>query len=136
MKTFLVRGVPASIQQDSWWMDGLIHCRPPNPPDTPSKTNRNRMLGDVLLWGVLPGVSLVAFAVAVLLSGAALPEIRKHAPGLYDDQSGPYTPYAADWREWGFRDWRTLRSLAALNATIPDPAAQPSTQGEQTSPTY
>ncbi len=121
MKTFLVRGVPASIQQDGWWMDGLIHCRPPNPPDTPSKANRNRMerplslvaliaLSDVLLWGVVPG--------------------------LCDDQSGPYAPYAADWREWGFRDWRTLRSLAALNAEIPEWAAQPSTQGEQTSPTY
>lgn len=70
------------------------------------------------------------------LSSAALPEIRKHAPGLCDDRRGPSAPYAADWREWGFRDWRTLRSLAALNAEIPEPTAQRSTQGEQTSPTY
>jgi len=48
------------------------------------------------------------------LGPAALPEIRRHAPDLCDHHFGPYTPYIADWREWGFRDWRVLRSLAAL----------------------
>jgi hypothetical protein len=50
------------------------------------------------------------------LGPAALPEIRRHAPDLCDYYRGPYAPYVTDWREWGFRDWRVLRSLAVLNA--------------------
>ena len=51
------------------------------------------------------------------LSPAALPEIRKHAPALCDYHRDMRAPLAGDWREWGFRDWRVLRSLATLNAT-------------------
>lgn len=54
------------------------------------------------------------------LGSAALPEIRRHAPDLCDAYYGPYVPLIANWREWGFRDWRVLRSLAALNATPAD----------------
>ncbi len=51
------------------------------------------------------------------LGSAALPEIRSHAPDMCDHYTQMRAPLAADWREWGFRDWRVLRSLAALNAT-------------------
>jgi hypothetical protein len=51
------------------------------------------------------------------LGPAALPEIRAHDPGLCDYYSRMRAPLIVDWREWGFRDWRVLRSLAALNAT-------------------
>ncbi|WP_371228349.1 DUF4153 domain-containing protein [Roseovarius sp. 2305UL8-3] len=54
------------------------------------------------------------------LGPAALPEIRRHAPDLCDYYRGPYAPFVTDWREWGFRDWRVLRSLAALNTQAAD----------------
>lgn len=79
MKTFLVRGVPSSIQQDGWWMDGLIR-RPPNPPTNKnSSSGSSRMerplllialvaLADALLWGVTPGLSLFIFGLVVLVA--------------------------------------------------------------------
>ncbi len=68
MKIFLVKGVPASIQRDSWWMDGPIRRRPT--PPSPSEAAPGRwdrpallvaliLLADLLLWGAAPGLSLV-----------------------------------------------------------------------------
>ncbi len=77
MKTYLVRGVPASIQLDSWWMDGA----PPRPPagKTGQKMHRNWAapvalaglisLADFLLWQVMPGLSLPVFGFCLLLAG-------------------------------------------------------------------
>ena len=48
------------------------------------------------------------------LGPAALPEIRTHAPDMCDHYAQMRAPLTTDWREWGFRDWRVLRSLAAL----------------------
>ncbi|VAV94547.1 hypothetical protein MNBD_ALPHA07-2468 [hydrothermal vent metagenome] len=78
MKTFLIRGLPASIQFDSWWMDG-----PPPPPAKENPTERARphgieraillaaliLLADFLLWQVPPGLSLAVFGLCLLLIG-------------------------------------------------------------------
>ena len=83
MKTFLVRGVPASIQQDSWWMDGLIQRRPPRMGNAEGMTGNSRMerplllvaliaLADALLWGVAPGLSLAIFGFFLLLAALVL----------------------------------------------------------------
>ena len=83
MKTFLVRGVPASIQQDSWWMDGLVQRHPRKSTEDTNLTKQIRMerpmlllaliaLADVLLWGVAPGVSLAIFGMFLLLAGFVL----------------------------------------------------------------
>ncbi|QGX97011.1 DUF4173 domain-containing protein [Roseovarius faecimaris] len=50
------------------------------------------------------------------LGPAALPEIRRHAPELCDNSLTPRAPLITDWREWGFRDWRVLRSLGEMSA--------------------
>lgn len=87
MKTFLIRGVPASIQQDSWWMDGDVQRRTsPEASDTHS-TQVMRLerpllllaliaLADVMLWGVAPGLSLAAFGIIVLAVALILNERR------------------------------------------------------------
>ncbi|QGX97012.1 hypothetical protein EI983_01465 [Roseovarius faecimaris] len=86
MKTFLVRGVPISIQQDGWWMDGPVK-RPPAPPGKDAPGNRARMerpllllalvaLADALLWGVAPGLSLFVFGAVVLLAALVMAEGR------------------------------------------------------------
>jgi len=62
---------------------------------------------------------LIATLLAGVFALADRPEIRRHAPGLCDHHYGPYAPIMLDWREWGFRDWRTFRSLTALNAASP-----------------
>ncbi|MFK7940111.1 MAG: DUF4173 domain-containing protein [Roseovarius sp.] len=83
MKTFLVRGVPASIQQDGWWMDGDINRPTPPPSRDGTDAEPGRMgrpivllaliaLSDVLLWGAAPGVSLALFGMIVLACGLVL----------------------------------------------------------------
>ena len=77
MKTFLIRGVPTSLQRDGWWMDAAI---PPRYPDDHAPPRRRRArwplllarliaLADVLLWQAIPGLSLAVFALGLL--GAA-----------------------------------------------------------------
>lgn len=76
MKTYLVRGVPASLQFDGWWMDGTL---PPRPalPQTPARRGRHPMLApgllvalialsDILIWQVTPGLSLALFGLVLL----------------------------------------------------------------------
>ena len=72
MGQYVVRGVPASILQDSWW---LADTTPP-PPAEKSLTGDKRWqagiglalllaLADLLFWEQSPGLSLAVFAVAV-----------------------------------------------------------------------
>jgi len=76
MKTFLIRGVPPAVQQDSWWLNAA--------PDAPEETELHGgarsgswqpalllvliALGDVLIWQVVPGLSLAVFGGALLLA--------------------------------------------------------------------
>lgn len=52
------------------------------------------------------------------LGPAALPAIRSFEAQIGEPlctvYQAPQTPEFADWREWGFRDWRVLRSLADM----------------------
>ena len=100
MKTFLMRGVPASLQTDAWWMSADTNV----PPAPPTKADRKRgamrrvpvqlpllfaliLLADWLFWGYGAGVSLVLFGVALAV---------------------------ALWLAIGRRDWRRGDTLAAL----------------------
>jgi len=80
MKTTLIKGVPLSMQQDGWWLT------PPPPSDEandPKRVSRPLpkhaialvaliALGDILMWGVTPGLSLAVFGVAVFMFAALL----------------------------------------------------------------
>lgn len=76
MKTFLIRGVPLAMQQDGWRMNR--DARSDNPVrDSASKVPEiGRLallisliaLGDVLVWQVLPGLSLAVFGAAIVLA--------------------------------------------------------------------
>lgn len=92
MKTFLIGGVPRGLQQDGWWVNAapsVSSVRPaPSGRSTPTaqgksddqRDNTARQtgqmgllaaliaLGDVLIWQVVPGVSLAVFAVALVLA--------------------------------------------------------------------
>ena len=73
-----MRGVPVAMQRDGWWLE----------PDVQKVAQRWRArrgdgvrlgllaaliaLGDVLVWQVMPGLSLALFAFAVFLAGLAL----------------------------------------------------------------
>ena len=55
------------------------------------------------------------------LDSAALPAIRTYEAATRNSLCGmmivePTLEPPQDWREWGFRDWRTAHSLAALSA--------------------
>lgn len=83
MKTFLIRGVPHRIQQDGWWLSGFTPASPPPiRPEVRSGQDWVRLvllaavigLGDVLVWQVMPGLSLVVFGVALIAAALiALP---------------------------------------------------------------
>tara|TARA_R110002049_G_scaffold44333_5_gene129962 strand:- start:11824 stop:13314 length:1491 start_codon:yes stop_codon:yes gene_type:complete len=77
MKTYLIRGVPLAMQHDGWWLNGAI-----SPPRVPAQTSRQMppgmgrlallagliLLGDLLVWQVLPGLSLAVFGAAMILA--------------------------------------------------------------------
>lgn len=76
MKTFLIRGVPLAMQRDGWWLNA------PPPADRPPVTGGKIdplswapallipliALGDVLVWQVLPGLSLAVFGMALVMA--------------------------------------------------------------------
>ncbi len=76
MKTFLIRGVPLAVQQDGWWVTGDT----PKGAPTPGRHGKARSigplallipliaLGDVLVWQVLPGLSLAVFGALLVLA--------------------------------------------------------------------
>ena len=76
MKTFLVRGVPLAMQQDGWWMSGDARTRKPAREDTSKVPEIGRLallvpliaLGDVLVWQVLPGLSLAVFGATIVVA--------------------------------------------------------------------
>ena len=99
MRGYLMRGVPASVRMDAWWMSGEA---PMVPPVDKPKGNMQAMrrvpvrlvlllalvlLADWLFWGYGAGVSLVLFGVALA---------------------------AAVWLAVGRREWRWGDTLAAL----------------------
>ena len=91
---------------------------------------RAALLGVVVLWGccfvsfdaVIARFNLshdVVLDEAYLcqLGPGALPAIvaYRQAGGVLDCWAyGPVLPVIADWREWGFREWRLLRSLSGV----------------------
>lgn len=80
MKTTLIRGVPPSVQQDGWWLSG--EAATGGRPRQPSEVRKMppqllllvmlMVLGDVLVWQVMPGVSLAVFCAALVLGAVAL----------------------------------------------------------------
>ena len=90
MKSYLLRGVPQSLQSDGWWLSS------PPPPGRRPQADRSESpewpwraaalaalvaLADLLLWQVVPGLSRAAFGLAVLGLGWALAGCRG-TPGL------------------------------------------------------
>ena len=75
MKTFLVRGVPNSVQMDGWWMSET-----PPPQQRQSSGSTQPILprvvglvaliiaGDALLWKAQAGLSLALFGMAILVA--------------------------------------------------------------------
>ncbi|MGJ8627033.1 MAG: DUF4153 domain-containing protein [Sulfitobacter sp.] len=76
MKTFLIRGVPMAMQQDGWWMSGDTTAERPAPGDDVKTRQIGPLallvpliaLGDVLVWQVLPGLSLAVFGAALVMA--------------------------------------------------------------------
>ncbi len=99
MRGYLMRGVPASVRMDAWWMSGKAPAVPPvDKPRSGLEAVRRApvrlvlllaliLLADWLFWGYGAGVSLVLFGVALAV---------------------------AVWLAAGRRDWRRGDTLAAL----------------------
>ncbi len=76
MKTFLIRGVPLAMQQDGWWMNEDSSGDKPTRDDKAKTPELGRLsllipliaLGDILVWQVLPGLSLAVFGAAIVLA--------------------------------------------------------------------
>ena len=78
MTTGIFRGVPLSIQQDGWWLDG------PNRPSGDRQRSRRRdgikagllvaliAFGDMLVWSVVPALSFAVLALLIAFAGLAL----------------------------------------------------------------
>lgn len=84
MKSFVVRGVPAAMQRDGWWLAAPPRVQRPEIRQTDRPWLRPLLLvalialGDILLWDVQAGLSLAVFAVALVL--AALSLVRPGMP--------------------------------------------------------
>lgn len=94
-KELVLRGVPASIARDGWWLasettEPLGACTGAASPRNAAELRPSWVagmaflmgLGDVLFWGFLPGVSVIIFAWAIFGIALALrpPERRVHQP--------------------------------------------------------
>ncbi|WP_299722311.1 DUF4173 domain-containing protein [uncultured Tateyamaria sp.] len=78
MTTRIFRGVPLSMQQDGWWLDG------PKEPSEDRQRSRRRdgikagllvaliACGDMLVWSVVPALSFALLALLIVLAGLAL----------------------------------------------------------------
>jgi hypothetical protein len=76
MQTMTIRGVPLAMQQDGWWLD----APPASPRDGGDRAGGAPLpwratlllaliaLGDVLVWQVVPGLSLAVFGGACVLA--------------------------------------------------------------------
>ena len=78
MNRFIKRGVPLAMQRDDWWLDGVTHRAAQRWRIQTCDTVRLVLLlclialGDVLVWQVVPGVSLALFAFVVILAALAV----------------------------------------------------------------
>lgn len=88
MGQFIVRGIPQSVLQDSWWLDTPEN--PPSPRQGGYSRNRRRGIGalavlvalaDVLFLDHAPGISLAVFALAVAAAVWALSERCRRSLG-------------------------------------------------------
>lgn len=76
MKTFLIRGVPLAMQRDGWWLNApppkgnaaTGRCKPDPMQLAPALLIPLIGLGDVLVWQVVPGLSLAVFGAALVLA--------------------------------------------------------------------
>ncbi|WP_137702823.1 DUF4153 domain-containing protein [Marimonas lutisalis] len=81
MKTYLLRGVPHSVAMDGWWLSSS-----PPPPPRPHDRDSHSLglplragvligliaLADLLLWKVMPGLSLAVFGLVVIAAAWGL----------------------------------------------------------------
>lgn len=74
MKTFLVRGLPPGLAKDAWWMAADVSRGGGAPQVEDRQSDGGRqvailcgliLLADRLVWGILPGLSLVPLALSV-----------------------------------------------------------------------
>ena len=76
MKTFLIRGVPVAMQRDGWWLNAPPSQDTPTAPRSSADPARWApallipliALGDVLVWQVVPGLSLAAFGAVLVMA--------------------------------------------------------------------
>lgn len=80
MKSMMLRGVPMAMQRDGWW----LNAPPPRegPPPVAGSIGPDGLrlgllvtliaMGDVLVWQVLPGLSLVVFSALLVLAALAV----------------------------------------------------------------
>ncbi|AXI48252.1 DUF4173 domain-containing protein [Sulfitobacter sp. SK012] len=89
MKTFLIQGVPPSVSQDGWWLSSSAPSNKQPTSDKAGKLGAEHLrlgllilsiaLGDVLVWQVLPGLSLAVFGAALIIM-ALIASGRKTSP--------------------------------------------------------
>jgi hypothetical protein len=76
MKIFLIRGVPIAMQRDGWWLNAPpVKKEGPANRETPTPSGWAPMLlvplialGDILIWHVVPGLSLAVFGAVLVMA--------------------------------------------------------------------
>lgn len=99
MKTYLVRGVPASIQQDGWWMDGV---------EPPGIIRRHK--NSHAFWSVPALLTIAILGVCMTIQPQDGTDRKAWAktPGACEQQSD------ANDTELDFREGAMLRSLPEI----------------------
>ncbi|MEO0401680.1 MAG: DUF4173 domain-containing protein, partial [Pseudomonadota bacterium] len=78
MKTGQFRGVPLAMQQDGWWLDAPDrtphHTRPKRTTDSIKAGLLVALIAvaDILVWGVIPGLSLAVLGCIIVMAGLAV----------------------------------------------------------------
>ena len=102
MKGYLVRGVPASLQQDGWWMDGVEPRKPA--PRTGKRTGQGWLIPVLLVMASL-GACLLLSGTPIALPASSDASVQHPAPVAQPN---------ADGAELGFRDGVQFRSLPGI----------------------
>lgn len=78
MKSVLIRGVPTKMQQDGWWLSpSAPECKKTAQAGSHALWQLGLLLalvaiGDALMWGVVPGLSLAIFAALCVAAALAM----------------------------------------------------------------